>query len=78
MKQVPSFEKSERRSGLFLIEGSRVYPVKEILRVAYRLANDLQNDRAVKFSSGDGSLNVLTRLGFDAKRIAPDPLPGQT
>ena len=60
---------TNRNSGLVLVDGSRAYSAKEVLRVAYRLANKLPRDSVVKFSSGDGTLNVLTKLGFDAKRL---------
>jgi hypothetical protein len=69
MKQVGASKFANRKLGLVLIDKSNVYLAKEILRVAYRLANKLPRDSVVKFSSGDGTLNVLTKLGFDAKRL---------
>ena len=69
MKQVGSSKSKERSKGLVLIDGSRTYPAKEVLRAAYRFANKLPSDSVVKFSSGDGTLNVLTKLGFEAKRL---------
>lgn len=57
-----------RASGLVIIEEGRSYPVKDVLRVAYRLANRLPDHAPLKFSSGDAALNVLKRLGFDARR----------
>ncbi len=69
MQQVGTSQAKNRTSGLVLIDGSRAYSAKEVLRVAYRLANKLPNGSVVKFSSGDGTLNFLVKLGFDAKRM---------
>ena len=68
LKQVAASKAANRSSGLIIVDGDRTLPAKEVLRVAYRLANKLPDDAAIKFSSGDGTLNVLRRLGFDAKR----------
>ncbi len=72
MKQVGASESNDRSKGLVLIDGSRTYSAKEVLRVAYRLANKLPIDSVVKFSSGDGTLSVLTKLGFEAKRLGAE------
>jgi hypothetical protein len=64
--------KKNGMSRLVLIDGSRMYSAKEVLRVAYRLANKLPRDSVVKFSSGDGTLNVLRKLGFVAKRLTTE------
>ena len=60
-----------RASGLVLLDGDRALPAKEVLRTAYRLANKLAAESAVKFSSGDGTLNILRQLGFTAERRGP-------
>ncbi len=65
-------DSNDRSKGLVLIDGSRTYSAKEVLRAAYRLANKLPIDSVVKFSSGDGTLNVLTKLGFEAKRLGAE------
>jgi hypothetical protein len=72
MKQVSASKYASRTSGLVLVDGSNIYSAKEVLRVAYRLANKLPRDSLVKFSSGDGTLNILTKLGFDAKRLTSE------
>lgn len=56
-------------SGLVVWHNERALPAKEVLRIAYRLANDLAADEEVKFSSGDATLRLLTELGFSAERI---------
>jgi hypothetical protein len=60
-----------KRHGLVVRQRGAVLPAKEVLRVAYRLANALPEDAEVKFSSGDGTLSVLRRIGFEAERIDP-------
>jgi hypothetical protein len=55
--------------GIVIIGQGRRLPAKEVLRTAYQLANGLPSDAKVKFSSGDGTLNVLRSLGFQAERI---------
>jgi hypothetical protein len=69
LKQVAASKSANRPSGLIIVDGDRALSAKEVLRVAYRLANQLPSDATVKFSSGDGTLNVLVGLGFDAKRL---------
>ena len=72
MQHVGASKAKNGTSRLVLIDGSRTYSAKEVLRVAYRLANKLPRDSVVKFSSGDGTLNVLRKLGFDAKRLTTE------
>ena len=55
--------------GIVVWDGNHALAAKEVLRVAYRLANDLPDSKDVRFSSGDGSLALLLRLGFRAERI---------
>jgi hypothetical protein len=61
----------DRATGLELLDGDRALPAKEVLRTAYRLANKLPAESTVKFSSGDGTLNILRQLGFTAERRGP-------
>lgn len=68
LKQVVASKSADRVFGLVIVNEGRMLPAKEVLRVAYRLANKLSDDAPIKFSSGDGTLNVLQRLGFNAKR----------
>ena len=59
----------ENLSGLVVWHNERALPAKEVLRVAYRLANGLASNEEVKFSSSDATLRLLVRLGFFAERI---------
>jgi hypothetical protein len=78
LKEVAASKSTDRRSGLVIVDGNRHLPAKDVLRVAYRLANKLPTSAPVKFSSGDGTLNVLVNLGFDARRYGKDvPIPAQ-
>jgi hypothetical protein len=65
-----------KRHGLVVRQRGAVLPAKEVLRVAHRLANALPRDAEVNFSSGNGTLSVLRRLGFEAERIDPSTLSG--
>jgi hypothetical protein len=58
-----------RQRGLLLRYQGVALPAKEVLRVAYRLANGLPESAEVRFSSGDGTLNKLRALGFDVDRV---------
>jgi len=69
--EVAAARTHDRATGLVLLDGDRALPAKEVLRTAYRLANKLPADSAVKFSSGDGTLNILRQLGFTAERRKP-------
>jgi hypothetical protein len=69
LKQVANTTAKDCTSGLIVFDGNRKLPAKEVLGVAYRLANKLASDVALKFSSGDGTLHTLQRLGFRAERI---------
>ena len=69
--EVAAARTHDRATGLVLLDGDRALPAKEVLRTAYRLANKLPADSAVKFSSGDGTLNILRQLGFAAERRGP-------
>ena len=71
LRHVLASRTTNRASGLIVIEGGRAVSAKEVLRVAYRIANQLPADAEIRFSSGDGTLNVLRNLGFTASRIAP-------
>ena len=44
-------------------------PAKVILRTAYCLANNVPPETKLKFSSGEGSLQLLRSLGFQAERL---------
>lgn len=64
--------KSHRRapsSGLIVWNGDQCLPAKVVLREAYRLANNLNSGTAIRFSSGDATLNMFKTLGFRAERL---------
>lgn len=44
-------------------------PAKEVARVAYLLANNFKPDTAVRFASGETTIQRLQRLGFRARRL---------
>jgi hypothetical protein len=71
IKQVSGSKTTNKESGLVIVDGDRTLPAKEVLRIAYRLANRLPSDASLKFSSGDGTLHVLAKLGFVAERRVP-------
>jgi hypothetical protein len=56
-------------SGIVVWHNQQPLPAKQVLRIAYRLANDLPENREVRFSSGDPTLRLLDALGFRAERI---------
>lgn len=55
-------------AGLVVWFDDQALPAKQVLKVAYRIANGLPEDAEVKFSSGDTMLGRLNRLGFRAER----------
>ncbi len=69
LHRVLAARSTNRTSGLIVMEGDRAVSAKEVLRVAYRIANRLPADAEIKFSSGDGTLNILRNLGFSATRV---------
>ena len=56
-------------SGLVVWHNQQPLPAKEVVRVAYRLANNLPPSQEVRFSSGDATIRLLESLGFQAERI---------
>jgi hypothetical protein len=66
--EVAASRTHDRATGLVLLDGDRSLPAKDVLRTAYRLANKLPSEAAIKFSSGDGTLNILRQLGFTVER----------
>jgi hypothetical protein len=63
-----SKQPSDKKSGLIVAYRGRALAAKEVLRLAYRYANDLPDTLGVQFSSGDATLRILQRLGFHAER----------
>jgi hypothetical protein len=54
--------------GLFVAFGDKRLPAKHAVRLAYCLANDLPLDTELRFSSGEGTVKLLQRLGFTVER----------
>jgi hypothetical protein len=69
LRMVASKRTTDMAAGIAIVDQGRHLPAKEVLRTAYRLANRLPSDSSITFSSGDGTLNVLRNLGFQAERI---------
>ena len=55
--------------GLIVTYKDKQLPAKVILRMAYRLANNIPSETKLKFSSGEASLQFLRSLGFRAERL---------
>jgi hypothetical protein len=70
IRRVAAESKKDRESGLVILANQRVLSAKEVLRMAYRIANNLPEDAPIKFSSGEGTLSVLRELGFSVERRA--------
>jgi hypothetical protein len=58
--------------GLIVTYKDKQLPAKVILRMAYCLANNIPFESKLKFSSGEGSLQLLRSLGFRAERLPTD------
>ncbi len=58
--------------GLVVRYEGTILPAKDVLRVAYCLANRLPVSTLIDFTSGDGTLKRLSALGLDAFRMTPD------
>ena len=72
IRRVAGQSKRDRTTGLVIVADDRRLPAKEVLRIAYRIANNLPDSAQVKFSSGEGTLSVLRQLGFVVERRAPE------
>jgi hypothetical protein len=68
-RRVSDASRTVKSSGIIVWDGDRSLSAKEVLRVAYRLANGLPDSTELRFSSGDGSISILRRLGFRAERV---------
>ena len=58
--------------GLIVTYKGNQLPAKIVLRMAYRIANSVPSETQLKFSSGEGSLQLLRSLGFQAERLQDD------
>jgi hypothetical protein len=61
-------QRSSPASGIVVWHNEQQLPAKEVLRIAYRLANGLRENDEVKFSSGEPTLRLLAALGFRVER----------
>jgi hypothetical protein len=57
--------------GIFVTFQGEKLPAKQVLRLAYCLANNMSLTSKIKFSSGDGTISLLVSLGFEASRNDP-------
>ena len=63
-----------RAVGIVVWHKDHPLPAKEVLRIAYRIANGLPDDAEVRFSSGDATLRLISELGFNVERLAATPM----
>lgn len=57
-----------KKAGLYVRFETVDLPAKEVLGIAYRIANGLSADAKLRFSSGEGTITRLRALGFEAGR----------
>lgn len=55
--------------GLIVTYKDKQLPAKVVLRMAYCLVNNIPSEAKFKFSSSEGSLQLLRSLGFQAGRL---------
>jgi hypothetical protein len=60
-----------KKTGLVVSFRGHWLPAKNVLSLAYRRANGLEESVKLKFSSGDATLVRLQKFGFTAERHAP-------
>lgn len=63
-----------RPKGLAVQYKDQQLPVKQVLKLAYQIANGPGSGIGLDFASGGGSIRTLKALGFIAGRITPDGL----
>lgn len=56
--------------GLFVVFQEQRLPAKHIARLAYCLASNLPLDTNLKFASGEGTLSLFQKLGFNVARVS--------
>jgi hypothetical protein len=57
--------------GLLVRYGGQELSAKEVLRLAYCIAKGMPLDTQVRFASGDKTIHLLRKLGFQAERRQP-------
>jgi len=62
--------------GLFVIFQDQRLPAKQVVRLAYCLANDIPLSTNLKFASGESTLKHLLKLGFQVDRSVPSRAVG--
>jgi hypothetical protein len=63
--------------GIFVWYKGQRLPAKHVLKLAYCIANRLPLDSRLKFASGEGTLKLLRRLGFEADRWGSSDQEGE-
>lgn len=61
--------------GIFVRFEGELLPAKHVARLAYRIANALDEGATLKFSSGDGLIRLLLARGATVERTDGKPLP---
>ena len=54
--------------GIYVQFQGQPLPAKAVARIAYARANNLAPESVPKFSSGDGTVKLLQRLGFTVEK----------
>lgn len=62
----------ERSRGLFVLQGGKRLPAKEVARVAYLLATEQPLDTRLRFASGQTMLEFLRKHGCEVERIGTE------
>ena len=57
-----------KSTGIFIISEGKDLPAKQVMRVAYLLANNMSLDAKLRFSSGESTVKRLRSLGFQVER----------
>ena len=66
----------KRATGIVVWHKEQPLPAKEALKIAYRIANGLPENAALRFSSGEATLRLLSHLGFKVERLGSTPTRG--
>ena len=74
--KVAALRAGRRATGIVIWRNDHPLPAKDVLRIAYRLANHLPEGTEVRFSSGDATLRLLSQLGFEVERLGSTPKTG--
>ena len=72
-ERIAASPTAKRASKIVIQYQGHTLPAKEVQRTAYLIANNLPDSTALKFSSGDSTVNLLNGLGFKVERRDPTP-----